>query len=192
MEHHRRKGKVDDLLAHIGDHTPAGTLGIGHTRWATHGAPNDANAHPHLSGDGQLALIHNGIIENYHALKETLANRGHVFHSDTDTEVLVHLIEEVLKSSEELDLFEATRIALDEVVGAYAIAVMDVARPDELVLARKSSPLVIGIGEGNTSWRRMRRPSSSTPRMSCTSRTRKWPVCRCPKDSKSAPSGTTR
>ena len=148
LEHHRRKGKVDDLLAHIGDHTPAGTLGVGHTRWATHGAPNDANAHPHLSGDGQLALIHNGIIENYHALKETLADRGHVFHSDTDTEVLVHLIEEVLKSSEELDLFEATRIALNEVVGAYAIAVMDVARPGELVLARKSSPLVIGIGEG--------------------------------------------
>ena len=148
LEHHRRKGKVDDLLLHIGERTPMGTLGIGHTRWATHGAPNDANAHPHLSGDGQLALIHNGIIENYHALKETLTARGHTFQSDTDTEVLVHLIEEVLCSSEELDLFEATRVALNEVVGAYAIAVIDVARPTELVLARKSSPLVIGIGEG--------------------------------------------
>ena len=148
LAHHRRKGKVDDLLAHIGNETPTGHIGIGHTRWATHGPPNDVNAHPHLSGDGQLALIHNGIIENYHALKHTLIERGHTFCSDTDTEVLVHLISEVMRSSEELDLFEATRIALDEVVGAYAIAVLDIARPDELVLARKSSPLVIGIGEG--------------------------------------------
>ena len=148
LAHHRRKGKVDDLLEHIGSETPTGHIGIGHTRWATHGPPNDVNAHPHLSGDGQLALIHNGIIENYHALKQTLIERGHAFYSDTDTEVLVHLISEVMRSSEELDLFEATRIALNEVVGAYAIAVMDIARPDELVLARKSSPLVIGIGEG--------------------------------------------
>ena len=148
LEHHRRKGKVDDLLDHMGDHTPVGSLGIGHTRWATHGPPNDVNAHPHLSGDGQLALIHNGIIENYNSLKQTLEERGHSFYSDTDTEVLVHLIEEILKNSEELDLFEATRIALNEVVGAYAIAVVDVARPTEIVLARKSSPLVIGIGDG--------------------------------------------
>ena len=148
LAHHRKKGKVDDLLAHVGDDVPTGHLGIGHTRWATHGPPNDINAHPHLSGDGQLALIHNGIIENYHALKETLIARGHSFYSDTDTEVLVHLIAEVMKSSEELDLFEATRVALNEVVGAYAIAIMDIARPDELILARKSSPLVIGIGVG--------------------------------------------
>jgi len=148
LAHHRRKGKVDDLLEHIGNEMPTGHIGIGHTRWATHGPPNDVNAHPHISGDGQLALIHNGIIENYHALKQTLIERGHTFYSDTDTEVLIHLISEVMRSSEELDLFEATRIALDEVVGAYAIAVMDIARPDELVLARKSSPLVIGIGEG--------------------------------------------
>ena len=148
LSHHRKKGKVDDLLHHVGNDVPTGHLGIGHTRWATHGPPNDVNAHPHLSGDGQLALIHNGIIENYHALKQTLMARGHSFSSDTDTEVLVHLISEVMKSSEELDLFEATRVALDEVVGAYAIAVVDIARPDELILARKSSPLVIGIGEG--------------------------------------------
>ena len=148
LEHHRKKGKVDDLLHHMEGRTPKGSLGIGHTRWATHGPPNDVNAHPHLSGDGQLALIHNGIIENYHALKETLAARGHTFYSDTDTEVLVHLIEEILKNSDNLDLFEATRIALNEVVGAYAIAVVDVARPGEMVLARKSSPLVIGIGDG--------------------------------------------
>ncbi len=148
LEHHRRKGKVDDLLEHMAGHTPSGCLGIGHTRWATHGVPNDVNAHPHLSGDGQLALIHNGIIENYHSLKEMLTSRGHTFYSDTDTEVLVHLIEEILKSSEDLDLFEATRVALNEVIGAYAIAVVDIKRPEELVLARKSSPLVIGIGEG--------------------------------------------
>ena len=148
LAHHRRKGKVDDLLEHVGNETPTGHIGIGHTRWATHGPPNDVNAHPHISGDGQLALIHNGIIENYHALKQTLIQRGHTFYSDTDTEVLVHLISEVMRSSEELDLFEATRIALNEVIGAYAIAVLDIGRPDELVLARKSSPLVIGIGEG--------------------------------------------
>ena len=148
LEHHRRKGKVDDLLEHMSGHIPKGNMGIGHTRWATHGVPNDVNAHPHLSGDGQLALIHNGIIENYHSLKQTLEGRGHAFYSDTDTEVLVHLIEEIMRSSEELDLFEATRIALKEVVGAYAIAVMDLGRPNEMVLARKSSPLVIGIGDG--------------------------------------------
>ena len=148
LKHHRKKGKVEALLELVGGDEPQGHIGIGHTRWATHGPPNDMNAHPHLSGDGQLALIHNGIIENYHALKKTLTERGHSFYSDTDTEVLVHLIEEVLKSSEELDLFEATRIALNEVVGAYAIAVIDVQRPEELILARKSSPLVIGIGEG--------------------------------------------
>ncbi|MBL6645049.1 MAG: glutamine--fructose-6-phosphate transaminase (isomerizing) [Flavobacteriales bacterium] len=148
LEYHRRKGKVDDLLQHMEGKVPDGNMGIGHTRWATHGPPNDVNAHPHLSGDGELALIHNGIIENYHALKETLVARGHTFYSDTDTEVLVHLIEEIMKSSEGLDLFEATRVALNEVVGAYAIAVVDTRRPHELVLARKSSPLVIGIGDG--------------------------------------------
>ena len=148
LKHHRRKGKVDDLLEHMSGAQPSGNLGIGHTRWATHGPPNDINAHPHLSGNGRLALIHNGIIENYPALKETLTARGHAFYSDTDTEVLVHLIEEILTKSEGLDLFEATRVALNEVVGAYAIAVVDTTRPDEMVLARKSSPLVIGIGDG--------------------------------------------
>lgn len=148
LNHHRRKGKVDDLLEHMSGTVPSGTSGIGHTRWATHGPPNDVNAHPHLSGNGRLALIHNGIIENYHALKETLTSRGHTFYSDTDTEVLVHLIEEIMMKSEGLDLFEATRVALNEVVGAYAIAVVDTTRPEEMVLARKSSPLVIGIGAG--------------------------------------------
>jgi glutamine---fructose-6-phosphate transaminase (isomerizing) len=148
LKHHRRKGKVDDLLEHMSGSVPTGNLGIGHTRWATHGPPNDINAHPHLSGNGQLALIHNGIIENYIALKKTLTNRGHAFYSDTDTEVLVHLIEEIMQKSEGLDLFEATRVALNEVIGAYAIAVIDTSNPNEMVLARKSSPLVIGIGDG--------------------------------------------
>ena len=148
LQHHRRKGKVDDLLIHMAEAIPSGNLGIGHTRWATHGPPNDVNAHPHLSGNGRLALIHNGIIENYNALKETLTDRGHTFYSDTDTEVLVHLIEEILLKSKGLDLFEATRVALNEVVGAYAIAVVDTTCPDAMVLARKSSPLVIGIGDG--------------------------------------------
>lgn len=139
------KGKVSDLETHIGDSSTSGSIGIGHTRWATHGPPNDVNAHPHLSGDGNLALIHNGIIENYSPLREELTNRGHVFKSDTDTEVLTHLIEDV-RRNEKVSLFEAVRIALNEVVGAYAIVVMDKDNPSELIAAKKSSPLVIGIG----------------------------------------------
>jgi len=143
----KKKGKVADLIAHIAGETAHGRIGIGHTRWATHGAPNDVNAHPHHSGNKRLALIHNGIIENYHAIKESLIQRGHVFESDTDTEVLVHLIEEILAGGD-CDLFKAVRLALTEVVGAYAIAVVDAEAPGEVVVARKSSPLVLGIGEG--------------------------------------------
>ena len=146
---HKCKGKVSDLEAHIGDASTDGTVGIGHTRWATHGPPNDINAHPHVSGDGELAIIHNGIIENYSTLKEELINRGHKFESDTDTEVLAHLIEEV-RSNTEVELFEAVRISLNEVVGAYAIVVMDRNNPNQLIAAKKSSPLVIGIGEDGT------------------------------------------
>lgn len=142
----KRKGRVADLLSAIGEAKPSGSIGIGHTRWATHGPPNDVNAHPHASGDGDLALIHNGIIENYHALKEGLTQRGHHFVSDTDTEVLIHLIEEV-KATTGKPLFDAVRIALNEVQGAYAIVVMDAHNPDQLIAARKSSPLVIGVGE---------------------------------------------
>ncbi|MBI1266590.1 MAG: glutamine--fructose-6-phosphate transaminase (isomerizing) [Cryomorphaceae bacterium] len=143
------KGKVSDLESHVGGDDPVGQIGIGHTRWATHGQPNDTNAHPHLSGDGNLAIIHNGIIENYNTLKEELINRGHVFHSDTDTEVLAHLIEDVRRQTGE-DLFESVRIALHEVIGAYAIVVLDKNNPDQLIAAKKSSPLVIGIGEDGT------------------------------------------
>lgn len=143
------KGKVSDLETHVGESTTTGNVGIGHTRWATHGPPNDTNAHPHLSGDGDLAIIHNGIIENYNTLKDELINRGHKFTSDTDTEVLAHLIEEV-RSNTKVDLFEAVRISLNEVVGAYAIVVMDKNNPSQLIAAKKSSPLVIGIGEDGT------------------------------------------
>lgn len=139
------KGKVADLEEMVADKDISGTMGIGHTRWATHGVPNDVNAHPHLSGDGQIALIHNGIIENYASLKEALISQGHTFKSDTDTEVLVHFIEDV-RNKAGVDLFEAVRIALTEVVGAYAIVVLDKNNPDQLICAKKSSPLVIGIG----------------------------------------------
>ncbi len=141
----KRKGRVADLLEAIGQDVIAGTIGIGHTRWATHGPPNDVNAHPHVSGQRDLALIHNGIIENYHALKESLLQRGHQFESDTDTEVLAHLIEEVRKTTGK-PLFDAVRIALNEVQGAYAIVVLDESNPNQLIAARKSSPLVIGVG----------------------------------------------
>ncbi|MCH2082263.1 MAG: glutamine--fructose-6-phosphate transaminase (isomerizing) [Saprospiraceae bacterium] len=143
---YKKKGKVQELVNHAQGAKKNGTLGIGHTRWATHGAPDDLNAHPHVSGDGRLALVHNGIIENYALLKKALEKEGHVFHSETDTEVLVHLIEEI-QNRDNLPLEEAIRIALTRVVGAYAIVVLDKNDPNKLVAARKASPLVIGIGE---------------------------------------------
>jgi glutamine---fructose-6-phosphate transaminase (isomerizing) len=142
---YKKQGKVAGLLEFARDVPTAGKVGIGHTRWATHGVPSDVNAHPHVSSDGEIALVHNGIIENYSLLKTALENQGHRFVSETDTEVLVHLIAEI-KSRESADLEEAVRLALQRVVGAYAIVVMDAARPDILIGARKSSPLVLGIG----------------------------------------------
>ena len=141
----KQKGKVADLEAYISDKNTNGSIGIGHTRWATHGVPNQVNAHPHTSGDGKLSLIHNGIIENYDSIKRALMAKGHAFESDTDTEVLVHLIEEI-KNHEEVSLFEAVRIALTEVVGAYAIIVMEKGVNNEFIAARKGSPLLIGVG----------------------------------------------
>jgi glucosamine--fructose-6-phosphate aminotransferase (isomerizing) len=141
------KGKVAQLEAKMGDSLSESSIGIGHTRWATHGEPNDENAHPHLSNNGELVLIHNGIIENYGSLKSALTSRGYVFHSDTDTEVLINLIEDV-KKSEKTNLTTAVKIALNQVVGAYAIAIFDVNNPDQIVVAKKGSPLVVGIGEG--------------------------------------------
>ena len=144
----KTKGKVAQLeeLA-LKEISTNGFIGIGHTRWATHGVPNDVNSHPHLSNSGELAIVHNGIIENYAPLKEELIKRGYVFHSDTDTEVLVNLIEEVQKN-EKIKLGKAVQIALNQVVGAYAIAVFDTKNPDEIVAARLGSPLAIGVGEG--------------------------------------------
>lgn len=141
----RRKGKVKELEDFAEGQNLVGTVGIGHTRWATHGNPDDRNAHPHLSGNGRLTLVHNGIIENYDTLKKALEKLGHKFTSETDTEVLVHLIEE-LQSRDNLPIEEAVRVALQKVVGAYAIVVIDKEDPEKLVAARKASPLVIGIG----------------------------------------------
>ena len=143
----KQKGKVQDLIDFTADKDTQGKLAIGHTRWATHGLPNDINAHPHQSGDKKISLVHNGIIENYAILREELEQRGHQFESETDTEVLVHLIEEIHKNSK-YDLFDAVRIALNEVIGAYAIVIINSENPNELIAARKSSPLVVGIGEG--------------------------------------------
>ncbi len=142
----KKKGKVADLEQYTQDKNTSGTSGMGHTRWATHGKPDDTNAHPHTSGNERLVLIHNGIIENYAVLKSALLKHGHTFKSETDTEVLVHLIEEV-QQRENLQLEEAVRQALTQVHGAYAIVVMDREDPNKLVAARKSSPLVLGIGK---------------------------------------------
>lgn len=141
------KGKVADLQTLAASKDTGGSLGMGHTRWATHGEPNDRNSHPHLSQSGDLAIIHNGIIENYATLKEALTDRGHVFVSDTDTEVLVHLIEDI-QTNVGCDLDEAVRLALHEVVGAYAIVLISKNNPTKLIGARKGSPLVVGIGDG--------------------------------------------
>ena len=143
----KTKGKVADLEDKISKQiNPIGNLGIGHTRWATHGIPNDINSHPHFSNSGDLVIIHNGIIENYGALKEELIKRGYSFSSDTDTEVLVNLIEDIQKNSN-LKLGKAVQVALNQVVGAYAIAVFDIKKPNEIVVARLGSPLAIGVGE---------------------------------------------
>ena len=144
---YKKQGKVAKLEEFVENENTVGKVGIGHTRWATHGLPNDINAHPHTSGNGKYALVHNGIIENYASLKEELTSRGHEFVSETDTEVLMHLIEDVI-DKQKCSLFEGVRQALHEVVGAYAIVVINKENPEELIAARKSSPLVIGIGEG--------------------------------------------
>lgn len=143
----KTKGKVSDLkVKSEAESVTKGTLGIGHTRWATHGVPNDVNAHPHYSNSGELVIIHNGIIENYEALKKALSKRGYTFKSDTDTEVLINLIEDI-KIKEKVKLGKAVQIALNQVIGAYAIAVFDQTKPDEIVVARLGSPLAIGVGD---------------------------------------------
>jgi len=139
------KGKVSDLEAFAAGKNISGSVGIGHTRWATHGSPNDVNAHPHYSMSEELVIIHNGIIENYATLKEGLGKRGYIFKSDTDTEVLAHLIEDI-QQKEQVPLDEAVRLALNEVIGAYAIVILSKKEPQKLIAAKKGSPLVIGVG----------------------------------------------
>ena len=144
---YKAKGKVVDLEHAVESKDVSGTIGIAHTRWATHGEPNQVNAHPHYSESEELAIIHNGIIENYAVLKEGLIRHGYTFKSATDTEVLVQLIE-YIKHTDKVDLQTAVQLALNQVVGAYAIAVLDRSNPDIIVAARKGSPLVVGIGDG--------------------------------------------
>ncbi len=145
----KTKGKVADLEEKISDSiSTSGTIGFGHTRWATHGVPNDVNSHPHFSESENLVIIHNGIIENYDTIKKALIERGYTFKSDTDTEVLVNLIEEI-KTKNKVKLGKAVQLALNEVVGAYAIAVFDKTKPDEFIVARLGSPIAIGIGKEN-------------------------------------------
>jgi glucosamine--fructose-6-phosphate aminotransferase (isomerizing) len=146
LEVFKKMGKVSALEAVADAKRPHATLGIGHTRWATHGAPSDRNAHPHRSNSGRLVIVHNGIIENYAQLKELLATKGYTFASDTDTEVLVNFIE-FIQNEEQVNLQQAVRLALNEVVGAYAIAVLSTDEPDQMVVGRLGSPLVLGLGD---------------------------------------------
>ncbi len=143
---YKKKGKVADLETYLKGKNLTSTIGIGHTRWATHGEPNDVNAHPHYSATKKLAIIHNGIIENYASLKQDLVNKGHVFESDTDTEVFIHFIEDI-QENENCSLDEALRLALTKVVGAYAVVILSLEDPTLLVAARKGSPMVVGIGK---------------------------------------------
>ena len=148
LEVYKKAGKVSTLEEFVAQQGRGkSNIGIGHTRWATHGEPNDRNAHPHLSQNGEIAIIHNGIIENYNSLKVELQQRGHTFLSDTDTEVLVHLIEDIYENNKGVSFEEAVRMALSQVVGAYAVVVLNRNMPDLLIGARKGSPMVIGIGE---------------------------------------------
>jgi len=147
IKSYKQKGKVAALEAFVSGKNISGNMGIAHTRWATHGIPNNSNAHPHESNSRDLSIVHNGIIENYETLKKELINRGYTFSSDTDTEVLINLIEDIRKK-EQVDLIEAVRIALNGVIGAYAIVIASKDEPDMLIAARKGSPLVVGIGDG--------------------------------------------
>jgi len=143
---YKKAGKVSDLATFVKGKNLSGTVGMGHTRWATHGEPNDKNAHPHFSETNNFAIIHNGIIENYASIKMELTNRGHTFRSDTDTEVLIHLIEDIYNRGN-VELEEAVRLALGEVIGAYAIVILSKKDPNKLIAARKGSPIVLGIGK---------------------------------------------
>lgn len=142
------KGKVANLRKMIQQSPMEGTIGIGHTRWATHGAPNDVNSHPHSSESGDIALVHNGIIENYTSLKKELKNKGRTFRTDTDTEVVVQLIEEIYREGKSIDFEQAVRMALNQIVGTYGLAIIHSEEPNRIIIARKGSPLLLGIGDG--------------------------------------------
>src|ERR1700679_2519663 len=144
---YKKKGRVAELEETLVGKDLHSYTGIGHTRWATHGEPSDRNAHPHSSASGKLAMIHNGIIENYAQLKQELTKKGYTFKSDTDSEVLLNFIEDI-KENNHCDLEEAVRVALKRVTGAYVILLLDESKPDTIIAARKGSPLVIGIGKG--------------------------------------------
>ena len=169
----KTKGKVADLEDYLKDKNLEGTIGIAHTRWATHGEPNQTNAHPHFSQSKKLAIIHNGIIENYAALKKELTKRGYTFESDTDTEVLINLIEDI-QHNEGVSLEEAVRISLNQVIGAYAIVVLSHDNPNMLIAARKGSPLVIGVGKMITLLPPMPRQLLNTQKMLCILKMKKW------------------
>jgi glutamine---fructose-6-phosphate transaminase (isomerizing) len=143
---YKKAGRVSDLENFVADKPLKGRVGIGHTRWATHGIPSDANAHPQVSTSGKLAIVHNGIIENYNVLKQDLLDKGYIFKSSTDTEVLAHFIEDVQQSNQ-CTLEEAVRLALTKIVGAYALVILSEDLPRTLISARRGSPMVIGIGE---------------------------------------------
>ncbi|MGN1317824.1 MAG: glutamine--fructose-6-phosphate transaminase (isomerizing), partial [Lachnospirales bacterium] len=142
----KTKGKVENLTNLLFSQPVSGKVGIGHTRWATHGAPSDTNAHPHFSNDSKIAVVHNGIIENYQELKNELENKGYQFHSETDTETVAHLIDEFYKQNN--DLLEAVRKTLEKIEGSYALGVLCTDYPDQIIAARKESPLIVGIGKG--------------------------------------------
>ena len=148
LEIRKGKGKVDNLRKKLKAEPINGKVGIGHTRWATHGAPNDVNSHPHTSESGKIALVHNGIIENHTSLKKELKNKGRTFHTDTDTEVIAQLIEEIYQDGRELSFQKAVRLALKQIVGTYGLAIVHSETPDQIIIARKGSPLLLGLGDG--------------------------------------------
>lgn len=148
LEIRKGKGKVDILRKKLKKEPVHGSVGIGHTRWATHGAPNDINSHPHTSESGKIALVHNGIIENYTSLKKELKNKGRTFHTDTDTEVIAQLIEEIYQDGQNVSFQKAVRLALKQIVGTYGLAIVHSETPDRIIIARKGSPLLLGLGEG--------------------------------------------
>lgn len=148
LEIKKGKGKVANLKKMLESNPVNGTVGIGHTRWATHGAPNDVNSHPHTSESGKIALVHNGIIENYSSLKKELQNKGRTFHTDTDTEVIAQLIEEIYQDGKDVSFEKAVRLALKHIVGTYGLAIVHSEEPDQIIIARKGSPLLLGLGDG--------------------------------------------